>query len=125
MKRTADQLDRMILRALCEDLTPFECMVNNMREFLEAEELEQLATRLLGLATLRLVDAYLLHAEPPYLTPVTTDSDGVYRHWFFISEEGLKRLHQLGPQPERDDDWPRPPSRDHHARHRRTPRQGR
>ena len=97
MKQPGDQLDRLILRAVCQDIAPFEAIVDNLRRQLEDEELEHVAPRLLWLIKLRMVDSFLLHTEPPHLTPVDTDAIGIYRHWFFISQEGQNYLDQLRP----------------------------
>ena len=124
MKRSADQFDRLILHAVCEDLAPFEAIVNNIREHLETEDLEQVASRLLGLIMSGMVDSYLLHIEPPYLTPVDTDAEGIYRHWFFISEAGLNHLIQLGSQSGTSGEWTPPSERGHRSRLRSMPRHG-
>jgi hypothetical protein len=99
VKRSAE-IDRFLLDALCEQLSPFEYLLSEAQHALNKDDLEHLAGRLLVLVRRRLVNSYLLHVEPPFVTPVDTDTDGIYRHWFAISEEGLKHLGRLPPHHE-------------------------
>jgi hypothetical protein len=115
MKRSADQFDRLILRAVCEDIAPFEVILKNLREHLDQEEQQQVAERLLGLIASGMVDSYLLHTEPPHLTPVDTDAEGIYQHWFFISDEGMNHLNRLRPLSR---EWKMPAVVDRRSRYR-------
>jgi hypothetical protein len=113
MARTVDQLDQLLLHALCEDITPFEVLADKLRPHLQPDQLPLLPGRLLSLITMGWVDSYLLHAEPPYLTPADSDAEGVYRHWFFISEDGLEHLNQ---KPMQHHEWRSPSARDRRSR---------
>jgi hypothetical protein len=53
---------------------------------------ELLHSRLLNLIADRLINAYLLHADPPYITPVKISTRSLHTSWFYITQRGRKCL---------------------------------
>ena len=94
-----DHTDLFILRALCEQLSPVERLLEKAHSTPSVKGVQALAARLLRLVEEGLVDSYLLHAEHPFITPVETNAAGIYKHWFFISKEGVRLLMDLHPSP--------------------------
>jgi hypothetical protein len=49
-------------------------------------------SRLLSLITDKLINAYLLHADPPYITSIDIGYDALSTSWFYITQRGRKCL---------------------------------
>lgn len=100
MQSHTDELDRAILSAVSEDFEPLESIVRKVSipegRFPELLEPGKLDTRLICLVADRLISAYLLHADPPFITPVDIRHEKLSRAWFLITERGMKCL---GPEP--------------------------
>jgi hypothetical protein len=93
MTASSHELYLLILRAVAEDYQSFESIVSQVSitdpEYGPGVEIEQ---SLLSLVATNLVGAYLLHADPPYATPVEATPEMIRTYWFCITEEGRKYL---------------------------------
>ena len=52
--------------------------------------IDQIKSRLLRNTVNGLVGAYLIHADPPYVTAVNVSADTIDRYWFHLTESGRK-----------------------------------
>lgn len=96
MRRPTDQLDQAILQAVSCHFQPLESIVETLNRSDHVTPLpfdeSQIRGSLLALITDQLVNAYQLHAERPYITPVPVNPDTVVRAWYLITERGRKSL---------------------------------
>lgn len=96
MKASFRELDRIMLETVSEDYQSFEALVSKLSLVIDIEfgmiEVERL---LLSSIANRLVAAYLLHADPPYVTEVGAEPDTIRRYWFCITDEGREYLRRL------------------------------
>ncbi len=94
--RVTDELDRLILTAVGDDFATMEFIVGKLcgtpGEITGKLDAGHLYRRLFELVADKLVSAYLLHAEPPYITPVELSSDAFPACWFYITQRGRKCL---------------------------------
>jgi len=94
--RSTDELDRLVLGAVGDDFVTLDHIVTRLaaRDGRIAGKLDLglLHRRLVDLITDRLINAYLLHADPPYLTPVKVNSSTLLTSWFYITQRGRKCL---------------------------------
>lgn len=95
MRRT-DGLDRLLLSAVGDDFVTLESIVekvsgSNGPAFGKLDS-ESVYSRLLTLVADKLINAYLLHADPPYITPVNTNLACLPTSWFYITQRGRKCL---------------------------------
>lgn len=93
-----EELDREILEAVCQDYEPFEWVVERITERRCAQNdacTAEISDRLMAYVSERLIEAYLIHAEPPYVTAVEAQSDTVRNSWLYITPRGERYLHNL------------------------------
>ena len=93
--RMTDELDRLVLDAVGDDFIPLEQIVHRIAvpgRISGKLDPELLFSRLLDLIADKLINAYLLHADPPYITPVSVPSGALPSSWFYITERGRKCL---------------------------------
>ncbi len=94
--------DRLILASVAKDLEPFEAIQEKLSRFLEVSEgagaSHQLESCLLRLIAEDMIAAYLLHAEPPYITVVDVNTSKLENLWFYITDHGEKVLLESLPQ---------------------------
>ena len=93
--RMTDELDRLVLDAVGDDFIPLEQIVRRLAvpgRISGKLDPDLLFSRLLDLIADKLVSAYLLHADPPYITPVSAPSGALPASWFYITERGRKCL---------------------------------
>jgi hypothetical protein len=94
--RLRDELDHLILAAVGDDFMTMEFIADKLLTpasgipgKLDAKSLQ---ARLLKLITDKLINAYLLHADPPFITPVEIGHDALPTSWFYITQRGRKCL---------------------------------
>lgn len=102
MQGRADEYDRRILSIVSNDFEPLESIVAALwsGDSIRTREADHghLHCRLLRLIEHHLIHAYLLHAEPPYLTRVEeVGYDALPTAWFLITENGRSYLGEPGP----------------------------
>ena len=94
--RLTDELDRLVLAAVCDDFVTLEFINDKLSgpggRFTGTLDSALLHSRLIGLVADKLINAYLLHADPPYITPVKIDSHALPACWFYITQRGRKCL---------------------------------
>jgi hypothetical protein len=90
--RMTDELDRLILATVGDDFVTMEFIVEKLCGTEARLDVGNLRGRLFDLLADKLVNAYLLHADPPYITPVQIDSDALLTCWFYITQRGRKCL---------------------------------
>lgn len=94
--RMTDELDQLVLRAVGDDFVTLDFIVGKLSSagscLSGKPGPELLYRRLLDLITDKLIRAYLLHADPPYITPVKTTSTSLPNSWFYITQRGRKCL---------------------------------
>ncbi len=96
---------RQILEAVSEDFEPYEVILSKVSDITTDDPATDLATELLQrilLASIadELVCAYLLHAEPPYITQVEVGPGKLECYWFYITDKGKKVLFDDAPAEE-------------------------
>jgi hypothetical protein len=94
--RLTDELDRLILAAVCDDFMTLEFIADKLFKpaggnpaKLDAGTIQ---SRLLSLISDKLINAYLLHADPPYITSIDIGYEGLSTSWFYITQRGRKCL---------------------------------
>src|SRR5258708_32162088 len=92
--RRRDELDHLILPAVGDDFMTMEFIADKLLTpasgipgKLDAKSLQ---TRLLKLITDKLINAYLLHADPPFITPVNIGHDALPTTWPYITKRARK-----------------------------------
>lgn len=95
---THADLNRMILEIVLRDFEPFEAIVAQLSAANPEVGSNEIKRLLLPLLADDLVAAYLIHADPPYFTPVDATSDTIEWYWLLITEKG-KRLLQPASEP--------------------------
>jgi hypothetical protein len=89
-------LNRMILELVACDFEPFESILDNLSrrntDALSACDPDEMQEVLLALVTDGLLGAYLIHADPPYITAADPSLETVQRYWFMITEKGVRYL---------------------------------
>src|SRR6266567_3818643 len=94
--RLTDELDRLVLAAVCDDFVTLESIIDKLSGpgVGIAGKLDAgiLHCCLFDLIADKLVSAYLLHADPPYITPVEIGDDALPTCWFYITQRGKKCL---------------------------------
>lgn len=95
--RLTDELDHLILASVGDDFMTLEFIADKLiapssgiAGKLDAGDLQ---SRLLELIADKLVNAYLLHADPPFITPIEIGYDALATSWFYITQRGRKCLH--------------------------------
>jgi hypothetical protein len=94
--RLTDEFDRMILAAVCDDFVTLEFIADKLfkpasgvHTKLDAGTVQ---SRLFSLISDKLINAYLLHADPPYITSIDIGHEGLATSWFYITQRGRKCL---------------------------------
>ena len=99
MTVTARELDRIVLQALSEDCESFDSVVSKLSRLgsfiCGVCDVDKVERSLLTSVGNKFVEAYLIHADPPYATAVTVEAGTVSRYWYCITEEGKKYLRSL------------------------------
>jgi hypothetical protein len=95
----AAELKRVVLEAVSEDYESFESVVEKLSRPNHAVDdgcdPDQIERSLLCSIENHLVEAFLIHADPPYATAVAANMDTIRRCWFFITDEGREYLCNL------------------------------
>lgn len=90
------QIDRDLLTAVSFDFQPLEVLIGTLLQRHEtASETSgerRIYRRLLSLIQDGSISANLLHAEPPYVTPVQATPATMSSCWFLITEKGREHL---------------------------------
>jgi hypothetical protein len=94
--RMTDALDRLLLGAVGDDFVSLESIVEKLSRpggpVFGKLDSETIYSRLLTLVSEKLINAYLLHADPPYITPVSMNPGCLPTSWFYITQRGRKCL---------------------------------
>src|SRR5258708_37033338 len=94
--RLTDELDRMILAAVCDDFMTLEFIADKLLKPVAGVppklDAGTLQSRLFRLISDKLITAYLLHADPPYITSVNIGYKALSTSWFYITQRGRKCL---------------------------------
>ena len=94
--RLTDELDRLVLGAVGDEFVPLEFIVDKLGRpgspIIGRLDPDLIYSRLLNLIADKLINAYLLHAEPPYITPVQISPRALPTSWFYITQRGRKCL---------------------------------
>jgi hypothetical protein len=89
---THADLNRMILEIVLRDFESFELIVAKLSKANPEVGSDQVKGLLLGLLADDLLGTYLIHADPPYFTPVDATLETIERYWLLITEEGKRHL---------------------------------
>ena len=89
MKHDLDELDRIILEVVSCDIEPFESVVSKLSQWFHTDQIQ---SSLLCNTMNGLIGAYIIHADPPYITAVSVSAGTIDRFWFHITESGTKYL---------------------------------
>lgn len=89
---THADLNRMILEIVLRDFESFESIVAKLSKANPAIGSGEVKGGLLSLLADDLLGAYLIHADPPYFTPVDATPDTIEWYWFLITEDGNRQL---------------------------------
>jgi len=94
--RLTDDLDQLILAAVCDDFMTLEFITDKILRPPGGDagkyDAESVHSHLLQLISDKLINAYLLHADPPYITPINIGIDALGTSWFYITQRGRKSL---------------------------------
>ena len=98
MKHDVNELDQIILEVVSDDFESFESVVSKLSRrcigFQPRILMDQIKGRLLCNTVNGLVGAYLIHADPPYVTAVNISADTIDRYWFHLTGSG-RRYHRV------------------------------
>lgn len=89
---TRADLNRMILEIVLRDFESFESIVAKLSGTRPGVDSEEIKGLMLALLANDLIAAYLIHADPPYFTPVDATPDTIEWYWLLITEEGKRHL---------------------------------
>ena len=99
MFQDCDEFERAMPEVVLNDLEPFESIVAKLSQQHTVSggscEMRNLQSLLLRLLADDFVGAYLIHAEPPYVTALEASPDTIHGYWYRITERGETRLHDL------------------------------
>jgi hypothetical protein len=94
--KVTSELDRIVLQAVSEDCESFDTVVSKLSRlgsFISGTcDIDKVERSLLSSVANRLVEAYVIHADPPYATAVNADTDSVRRYWYCLTEAGRQHL---------------------------------
>jgi hypothetical protein len=94
--RVTDELDQLILTAVCDDFMTLEFIADKILRPAGGNpgkyDAGVLQSRLMTLISDKLINAYLLHADPPYITPISIGPDALGTSWFYVTQRGRKCL---------------------------------
>jgi hypothetical protein len=97
--RLTDELDHLILATAGDDFVTLEFIADKLLTPAGANpgkfDAKSLQARLLKLITDKLINAYLLHADPPFITPIEIGHDALPTSWFYITQRGRKCLSNM------------------------------
>jgi len=102
--RLTDEMDHLILAAVGEDFMTLEFIADKVLPPVSGPgklDAKNLQTRLLNLIKSKLINAYLLHADPPFITPIEIGYDALPTSWFYITQRGRKCLSNLSGRQDR------------------------
>jgi len=92
MAGNSGEVRRILLDAVSGDCKPFESIVERFeRENARTGwnlSINQIKIELLNSIAEDLVEAYLVHAEPPFVTTMEANFDTLDRYWFATTEFG-------------------------------------
>jgi len=92
MKQDVNELDQIILEVLSDNFESFESVVSKLSRryigFQQRFHMDQIKSRLLCNTVNGLVGAYLIHADPPYVTAANVSADTIDRYWFDLTDSG-------------------------------------
>ena len=83
-------LNRTILEVVLRDFESFESIVSNVSKSRDASD--EVRRGLHALLADGLVGAYLIHADPPYATPVDPEPNSMHRFWYTVTARGKSCL---------------------------------
>jgi hypothetical protein len=99
MLQDCDEFERALLEVVFNDFEPYESIAAKLspQDTASGEifDMRSFPGILLRLMADDFVGAYLIHAEPPYVTAVEANSDTIQRYWYRITGRGKRRLHNL------------------------------
>src|SRR5450432_744481 len=97
MFQDCDEFEKAVLEVVLNDLEPFESITAKLSQQHTVSggrfEMRNLQSLLLRLLADDFVGAYLIHAEPPYVTALEARPDTIHRYWYRITGRGETRLH--------------------------------
>jgi hypothetical protein len=82
----------MILEIVLRDFESFESIVAKVSKAKPDVGSDEVKALLLALLEDDLLGAYLIHADPPYFTPVDAVPNTIEFYWLLITEAGKKHL---------------------------------
>jgi hypothetical protein len=85
-------LNRTILEVVLRDFESFESIVSKVFRSSDDEASEIVRRGLQELLADGLIEAYLIHVEPPYTTPVVPEPDNMQWYWYAITAQGRRLL---------------------------------
>ena len=101
------RIDHLILASAADDLQPFEVIQSKLSNWMgrvdDGSADGELSDRIFRLIGDDLMGAYLLHAEPPYITPVDPMRSKLEHYWFYITEKGKELIFTSAPNAASDD----------------------
>ena len=90
------EFSRMVLESVACDFASIESIIKYLdrRDACSPPGCEEgfVEAALFDLVSSGLIGAYLIHADPPYFTPVDPSPETVGRYWFIITDIGRKQL---------------------------------
>jgi hypothetical protein len=89
---THPDLNRMILEIVLRDFESLESIVAKLSKVKPDVGSDEVKAHLLALLADDLLGAYLIHADPPYFTPVDAAPNSIEFNWLLITEEGKRHL---------------------------------
>jgi hypothetical protein len=95
MDRDLSSFEQAILKSVCEDILPFERVIEDLCAQHERDpefDKKHIQSAMLHLISRGLMGVYLLHTEPPYITPVDADLTNLHRYWITLTDKGQKAL---------------------------------
>ena len=99
MLQDCHSFERALLEVVFNDIETFESITAKLLQQSTAGggtvDVRNLQCLLLLLTADDFVGAYLIHAEPPFVTAVEANFDTIQRYWFRITGRGIRRLHKL------------------------------
>jgi hypothetical protein len=86
-------LNRRILEIVLREFESFETIFATLSKACPEIGSDEVKELLLALLADDLLGTYLIHADPPYFTPVVATRDTLEWYWFLITQEGKTLLH--------------------------------
>jgi hypothetical protein len=99
MFQDCDEFERTVLEVVLNGFEPFESITAKLSQQHTVSggrfDMGNLQSPLLRLLADDFVGAYLIHAEPPYVTALEARPDAIHRYWYRITGKGETRLYNL------------------------------